>query len=255
MQLNHKILGEGRPLYILHGLFGSLDNWATMAKRLAEERQVVLVDQRNHGRSPHSDEMSYPHMVSDLVALMDELGHEQADILGHSMGGKTVLQMAYDAPERIARMIVADIGPWSYQSHHDAIFEALFAVPIDEVASRGAAMRHMREHVSEEGVLQFLAKNLYWIEKGRLAWRMNLPLLHSAMDEILSAVDEPKFNGPTLFLRGSESGYITEANIPELKEAYAGAQVVTMEGVGHWLHAEDPKTFFEELSQFFGEEL
>jgi esterase len=250
MTLHHRIFGEGDPLIILHGLFGSSDNWNTLARRFAEHRQVILVDQRNHGRSFHAEEMDYSMMAIDLVALMDELGLEKADLLGHSMGGKTVLAMAMEYPDYISRLIVADIGPKQYESHHDSIFAAFHSVPLGELKSRTEAIGFMREFVQEEGVLQFLAKNLYWIEKGKLAWRMNLPVIEENIDKILASIGENEYEGETLFIRGGKSGYIQDEDLFDLHLQFPNCRVETMDEAGHWLHAEDPETFYSIVTDF-----
>ncbi len=250
MILHHRIFGEGDPLIILHGLFGSSDNWNTLARKFAEHRQVILVDQRNHGRSFHAEEMNYSIMAADLVALMDELGLEKADLLGHSMGGKTVMAMAMEYPDYISNLIVADIGPREYESHHESILAALHSVPLSELKSRSEAIGFMKEFVQEEGILQFLAKNLYWIEKGKLAWRMNLPVIEENLDNILASIGEEEFEGETLFIRGGKSGYIRDEDLFDLHLQFPNSRVETIEEVGHWLHAEDPQTFYSIVADF-----
>lgn len=250
MILHHKILGEGDPLLILHGLFGSSDNWNTLARRFAEHRQVILIDQRNHGRSFHDKEMNYELMAKDIVILMDELGLEKADLLGHSMGGKTIMAMAMVHPEYISKLVVADIGPRDYESHHEQILAALHAVPMDEVQSRGEAIEIMRKYVRTEGILQFLAKNLYWIEKGQLAWRMNLQVIVENMNNILAGIGTESFDKETLFIRGGASNYILDEDLMAIHIQFPESRVETIADVGHWLHAEDPGTFYSIVTEF-----
>lgn len=237
-------------MFILHGLFGSLDNWNTLGKRFAEDRMVILVDQRNHGRSFHDDTMNYEVMADDLSILMNELGIEKADILGHSMGGKTVMKFALIYPENVDRLIVADIGPQDYPSHHDTILEALTAVDLQEVDSRSDAEEILSQHISQQGVIQFLAKNLYWKEKGRLAWRMNLPVIIDNMEEILSSIGDSSYDGPTLFIRGGMSDYIKDEDLMALHMQFIDSKVMTIEDAGHWLHAESPDEFYSIVQEF-----
>ena len=250
MTLHHTIIGEGQPLFILHGLFGSSDNWNSLARRFAEHRQVILVDQRNHGRSFHADEMNYELMAYDLAHLMDELGFEKADLLGHSMGGKTVMSLALNHPEYISKLIVVDIGPRDYESHHEQVLAALNAVPIIDIKSRAEALEIMREHLQIEGVLQFLAKNLYWIKKGQLAWRMNLAAIVDNMDSILANVGTESCDKETLFIRGGVSDYIPDGDLMAIHMQFTESRIETIEGVGHWLHAEAPDSFYTIVTDF-----
>jgi len=172
MQLNHQIFGSGEPLIIMHGLFGSLGNWGGQIKTLAEHFQVIAVDMRNHGRSPHSDEMSYEAMAADIVELMDQLGLEHAHILAHSMGGKAAMQLALNHPERINKLIVVDISPVQYTPHHDDVFRGLFSVDTGTLKSRGEADQQLAEFVDDASVRAFLLTNLYRDEQKQFAYRI-----------------------------------------------------------------------------------
>ncbi|MEM9022698.1 MAG: alpha/beta fold hydrolase, partial [Bacteroidota bacterium] len=174
MKLHHIRQGKGEPLIVLHGLMGMLDNWKTPAKRLSERYEVFLVDQRNHGRSPHSATFSYAEMAEDLYELMDDLFLSEAHILGHSMGGKVAMKFAQHHPDMVRQLVVADIAPKAYPVHHHTILEALSAVPLGEIKARSEAEAILGQYIPEPGVRQFLLKNLYWVEKGVLAWRFNL---------------------------------------------------------------------------------
>ena len=251
MILNYKEYGEGdKVLIIAHGLFGSLDNWSTLGRRFAENRRVILVDQRNHGHSFHADEMNYTVMAQDLVDLMDHLSIPEAQFIGHSMGGKTVMKMAMIAPERMSRMIVADIAPKAYPPHHDLIFEAIHALDLDKVHSRGEAEDVISHVLKDRGTLLFLLKNLYWKEKGQLAWRMNLPVIEAHMEDILNSVGLETVMTPTLFIRGSQSKYIQAEDEMPIHFQFPMGELITMQGVGHWLHAEDPETFYALAEDF-----
>lgn len=251
MVVNYKEYGEGENVLIIaHGLFGSLDNWSTLGRRFAESRRVILVDHRNHGHSFHADEMNYTVMAQDLIDLMDHLSIPEAQFIGHSMGGKTVMKMAMMAPERISRMIVADIAPKAYPPHHDLIFKAIHALDLDHMHTRGEAEEVISHILQDRGTLLFLLKNLYWKEKGQLAWRMNLPVIEAHMEDILDSVGLDTVMTPTLFIRGSESKYIQSEDEMPLHFQFPMGELLTMEGVGHWLHAEDPVTFYALAEDF-----
>ena len=179
MELNYKKLGEGQPLIILHGLFGSLDNWLTLAKYWAENYEVWLIDQRNHGKSPHADEHSYELMAQDLKKFMEENHIENPIILGHSMGGKTAMEFAITFPAQVKALIVVDIAPVSYQVHHWDIIEALESIDLSKVESRKDADKILQKKISSFGVRQFLLKNLDRIGQSTYQWKFNLSVLKS----------------------------------------------------------------------------
>ncbi len=243
--VHHKVVGSGPPLVILHGLFGSLDNWQTLANQWAEHYTVILADARNHGRSFHSDAFSYALMAQDLLRLLDHLKLESVFLLGHSMGGKTVMQFALDHPERIKAMIVADIGPKSYPPHHDEIIAAFESVDLANTKTRGEAQRQVKSVVENEGVALFLLKNLYWKDKGQLAWRMNLPVLKREISKVTDRLPSNPIHTETLFIRGGASNYISNEDWPAIKDQFLTSHLVTLKNAGHWLHAEKPKAFSE----------
>ncbi len=250
MKLFYKTLGEGQPLLILHGLFGSADNWQTLARTFAEEFKVFLIDQRNHGHSPHSAEHSYALMANDLYDLVAEEGLRDFVLLGHSMGGKTILEFAQQHGFLIDKMIVADMGIKSYPPHHDDVFAGLFAVDVDRCESRQQAEERLGKHVSDVGTKQFLLKNLYWKEPGKLAWRFNLQVLYDQRGEMMKAIPPVKVDSDTLFIRGGSSKYILDEDLPAIKELVPNAKFDTIEGVGHWLHAEAPQIFLDKCLEF-----
>ncbi len=252
MKLHYRTMGEGKPLFILHGLFGSSDNWQTLGKKFAEDYKVYFVDQRNHGRSPHSEDFSYDLMVDDLAKLIREVDEPKVNIIGHSMGGKTVLGLAAKNPELIDKMVVADIGYKSYPMHHEQILKGLNSLDLNSVKSRGQADKIISEYIPEYGVRQFLLKNLYWIEKGQLAWRINIPVLEREMDNILEEIVFDVIENPTLFIRGGKSNYILESDFDEIESKLPNSSIYTMPEAGHWVHAEDPKNFYMEVKQFVG---
>lgn len=250
MLLNHKIIGEGQPLVILHGLFGSLDNWLTHAKKLSEYYQVILVDQRNHGHSDWSDEFNYNILAQDLKELLDYLQLKKVLLLGHSMGGKTVIEFTQNYPEYIEKLIVVDIGVKQYPMHHQQILAGLNAIDLNIVHTRGEAEIIMKQHIESIGVRQFLLKNLYWKDKGQLAWRINIPVLKKQMIHILSKLSDISVFVPTLFIRGALSNYILEEDFEELEDIFNDIRIQTIENAGHWVHAEAPEKFIETVLEF-----
>lgn len=251
MKLYFQSFGEGRSLIILHGLFGSGDNWLSHARQLSSAFRVIVPDQRNHGRSAHSKEMNYELMASDLLDLIAEEGLRDVTLLGHSMGGKTVMHFAQTYPWLVDRMVVADMGVKAYPPHHDRIFEGLFGVRVEEITSRREAEERLSRYIQDPATLQFLLKNLYWVENGRLAWRFNLQVLFDSIGEILKAVpEEPEVRIPILFMRGGRSEYIRDEDLPGIIKRFPGAEFCTIEGAGHWLHAEAPEEFMNQLAAF-----
>lgn len=244
--LHSQIEGNGEDLLILHGLFGMLDNWKTLGKKWAETHKVHLIDQRNHGRSFHHNDCSYPAMAEDLLRYMDHHNISSANILGHSMGGKTAMFFACNHPDRVKELIIADIGPQEYAPHHDEIIAGLKAVEPENKTSRTDADEAMKPHIPQPGVRQFLLKNLYWMTDQKLAWRFNLKDLASNISEVVKSLpDSLNYLGRTLFIRGGSSGYISDKDFENLKSQFPKAQLKTIENAGHWLHAEQPKLFKE----------
>jgi pimeloyl-ACP methyl ester carboxylesterase len=250
MELYYREMGQGQPLVILHGLFGFSDNWQTHAKRLSEYYRVILVDLRNHGHSPWSDDFSYTLMAEDVEALFRSLGLSKVILLGHSMGGKVAMHFAQRFPSSLEKLIVVDIGVKSYPQHHDHIIAGMHAIDLETIKVRSEAEAILKQHIDSDGVRQFILKNLYWKEKGQLAWRMNLPILEAKMTEVLAEVPESEVMLPTLFIRGELSGYILDEDIAELEERFPDSQLVTITGAGHWVHAEAPEEFLDAVLSF-----
>lgn len=250
MKLHYREIGEGKPLFILHGLFGSSDNWQTLGKKFGEYFKVYFVDQRNHGRSPHSDEFNYNLMVSDFRNLVEDIGHDKVNILGHSMGGKTAIGFAAEHPDLIDKMIVADISHKQYEMHHDQILDGLHSLNLNELKSRGQADKALAETIGDWGVRQFLLKNLYWKEKGQLAWRMNLPVLSDKIYDIIEEIPFETIDTDTLFIRGAKSNYILESDYDEIGRKFPFSEIHTLEEAGHWVHAESPDEFYDAVLRF-----
>lgn len=243
MKLHSRILGEGPPLVVMHGVFGMSDNWNTLGRRWSEHYQVHLLDMRNHGRSPHSEEFSYGVMSDDLGEYLDDQKLESAYLLGHSMGGKVAMLFASLQPERCHKLIVGDIGPQSYSPHHEQVVEALTSLPLDKISSRQEAQEQFAPHLPE-GVRMFLLKNLYWRTDKQLDWRVNVPVVAREVQKKGEALpDQAVYEGPALFLRGGRSDYIRDADIDLICRHFPEAQIETIAEAGHWLHAEKPREF------------
>ena len=250
MKLHYRELGEGKPMVILHGLFGYSDNWQTHAKKLAEYYRVILVDLRNHGHSDWADDTSYELMAEDVFELCRELQLINFILLGHSMGGKVAMYFAQQHEDLLYKLVVVDIGMKEYPMHHEHILAGIHSVDLMNNSARSQAETQMSAHIESEGVKQFLLKNLYWKEKGKLAWRMNVEALERDMHNILAEVPKIQVSIPTLFIRGALSNYILDEDISDIEDVFIDGEVVTIENAGHWVHAEAPAEFLDTLLSF-----
>ena len=253
--LYSKIEGEGKPFIIMHGFLGMSDNWKTLAGQYVEAGfQVHILDLRNHGRSFHSEEWSYEAMVQDVFEYCQANQLAKIDILGHSMGGKVAMLFATTHPEIVDKLIVADIGPKFYKQHHQDILAGLNAVDFSVKPSRNDVEEIVAQYVSDFGTRQFLLKNLYWKEPGQLAFRFNLEVFNNNPEAIGKALeDDLVFEKPTLFIRGEESGYVPDSDFESIRQHFPDVQFETIPNAGHWLHAENPKLFFELTTTFLKE--
>lgn len=239
-----KIYGEGRPLIILHGLFGMGDNWTTHAKLLAARGwQVHAVDARNHGRSPHHHEHNYDAMAADLEVYIADNHLENVVLLGHSMGGKTVMNFAVRKPQLVDAAIVVDIAPKHYPVHHEAYIAAMKGVDFTVAKSRKDIEALLSQSLTSPGIIQFFMKSLHWKTKEELAWRFNLDVLERELSNVGEALEYGYFDGPTLFIAGGQSGYITADDHEKIYEHFPNAELQTIEGAGHWVHAEAREAF------------
>ena len=252
MILHSKIIGNGQPFVVLHGFLGMGDNWRTLGLQFAEHGlEVHLVDQRNHGRSFHDSDFNYDVMVEDVVTYCKAHQLEKIIVLGHSMGGKTAMSLATHYPELVSKLIVADISPRFYPIHHDAILDGLSALDFTRIKSRKQADEVLSNYVSDFGTRQFLLKNLYWVSKGVLALRLNLPILKEQVSEVGEALGKTDvYSGNTLFLKGDKSEYIDLQDTTLINSHFPKAKIKTIDHAGHWLHAENPKQFFNEVISF-----
>jgi esterase len=257
MDLNFKEFGAGEPLVILHGLFGTLDNWQTIARQLAEDFTVYIVDLPNHGRSPHTKgEFDYSEMSDALAEFLTKNWIHETRLIGHSMGGKLAMQLALNQPDLIKRLAIIDIAPKKYSGGHGNIFKALFALDLKTLTDRKEAEQFLTEHLPEEGAgtIQFLLKNLSRRaenEGGGFEWKMNLDLLFANYPRILDELEgNTPFRKPTLFIRGGNSNYIKDSDFDLISKLFPNSAIQTIEGAGHWVHAEKPKELLEALKKF-----
>ncbi|HTF80316.1 MAG TPA: alpha/beta fold hydrolase, partial [Cytophagales bacterium] len=244
-------LGEGSPIIIMHGLFGSSDNWLTFAKKLAEKHKVYLLDLRNHGQSPHDTDHNYSVMLEDLRAFIEEHNLFEPVVVGHSMGGKLAMKFATKYPDLLSKLVVIDISPKYYKPHHQKYLAALHALDLKNLQSRQDADVEMQKHINELGVRQFLLKNLYRDENNEFRWRMNLPVLTEQIDNIGEGLDAgQRFRKPTLFVKGELSDYISEDDEIMAKWIFPHAKIETIAGAGHWVQADKPMELLTVMEDF-----
>jgi pimeloyl-ACP methyl ester carboxylesterase len=256
MKLKFQRLGHGFPLIILHGLYGSGDNWLTIARSLAGMCEIFLPDQRNHGGSPHSEEHNYQVLAQDLLEMMNDLELSKAVILGHSMGGKAAMWFAAENPSRVSRLIIADISPRGYpddhsesshSSMHVKLIESMMSVDFTQVAGLGDIDRQLEVRLHDKQLRQFLLKNIEKEPGGQFHWRLNLPVLMKNLDRLTSGLEVFLTEGrifdqyPVLFIRGEKSHYIGDEDLLMIRKLYPQAEIVTISNAGHWLHSEQPE--------------
>ena len=250
--LYSKIEGEGKSFVIMHGFLGMSDNWKTLGTQYASEGyQVHMLDLRNHGRSLHSDEFNYEIMVQDVYGYCVENNLETIDLMGHSMGGKVAMFFAMKYPEKLDKLIIADIGPKYYRQHHQDILAGLNAIDFSVKPERGDVEEILKPHIPDFGTRQFLMKSLYWKEPGQLALRFNLEAFNKQIENIGEALNEEAiYDKPTLFLKGENSNYIKDEDYDAIKRQFPKAQIEVVANSGHWLHAENPKDFYQKTINF-----
>jgi len=239
---------------ILHGLLGSSDNWQTLGKRYAATHHVWMLDARNHGKSPHHPVHSYSAMAEDVLAFLDAHGLDKVSLLGHSMGGKTTLLMAENHPDRLDKIVVADIASRAYTPHHGPIFDALIATHPTRAQSRQEVEGILRSHLGAEGdvIVPFLMKGLHREKAGGFAWRFNVPVLQAALADIVGAIEGGMNTLPAMFIRGGKSTYVSDEDLNLFEAQFVQMDHHTIQGAGHWLHAEAPDEFFEVTADFLG---
>ena len=251
MRLHHKTYGDGDALIILHGLFGSLDNWHSISLRLGKGFRVVAVDQRNHGHSPHCHEMDYDLMANDLSELLDELRIERAHIMGHSMGGKTAMQFALTFPGRTGSLIVVDIAPRFYPPFHNEIFHALLNLEPQRFENRKQMEDALAPSIPSLSLRQFLLKSVERGPDGGFRWRFGLNELWRNYSNLQVEITQGRqFHGRALFIRGADSDYLVEEDRPTLRRGFPQAELKTIPKAGHLVHVENPEAFLALVERF-----
>ncbi len=258
MRLYHRHYGEGKPLIILHGLFGLSDNWVTFAKQLGDlGYEVSIPDQRNHGRSPHSDTFNYLALTDDLMEFIEEHNIEDPVLLGHSMGGKVAMRFALENPGIIDRLVVVDISLRKYENrhHHKKIIQAMRGVSFNDVTKLTDVEDQLAETIPEKRIRQFIMKNLYYRDNRQtLGWRINFESICESIEEMFDGIDITEvYNKPALLVRGSDSDYVTDEDIKRFMFKFPNSQIHTIKGASHWVHAEKPQEFLQITSQFLNE--
>ncbi len=255
--LHSKIYGENKsatPLLVFHGLFGMLDNWGSFGREMGEFFPVHLIDLRNHGKSFHSPEMSHDDLAHDILHYMEFHKLEKVNLLGHSLGGKAVMQFAIKYPIKVQKLVVEDISPKAYPPHHQGILKALESVDFAVSTTRQEVEEVLLQYIPEKMVVQFLAKNLYWTDDKRLNWRFNLKTLADKYAQFVSnAIKFGVYSGETLFIAGEKSNYILPQDEFEMKQQFPNSSIVTINNAGHWVQAENPTDFNEVVKDFLSE--
>lgn len=254
MKLFYRTFGEGKPLIILHGLFGISDNWVTFGKRIAAlGYKVYIPDQRNHGQSPHSNTFNYLALTDDLIEFIDDNEIEDPILLGHSMGGKAGIRFALENPEIIHKLIIVDISLRAYpkRKSHLQIMDAMRRINFDMVNSRKEVDMLISERLPDFKLRSFILKNLYWKDKTHLDWRINFEAICDNINELFDGIDTlDTYDNQSLFIRGELSDYILDEDYPRIKYNFPNASIITIKNASHWVHAEAPEEFFEIVSNF-----
>lgn len=254
IELNYKSFGEGQPVIILHGLFGMLDNWKSFAVRLSKEYEVFIVDQRNHGRSPHTERISYDLMSQDLYNFIQQQGLNDLLLIGHSMGGKVVAQFCLDHPALVEKAVVVDMGLKEYPGNHYPIFESLLNLKLDKISDRKTAESILAEQIDDPSTLQFLLKNLKRTGQNNFQWKMNLKGIYAQYPELITSIDSSfTSDSNILFVKAGESDYVLEEDWLGIQEIFVNARYEVVEDAGHWIHADNPEYLYELINSFFAE--
>jgi len=251
--LNYKTYGEYRenPLLIVHGLFGSLDNWMSLAKNWASKHFVIIVDVRNHGKSFHSDKMDFEDLTKDLLNVLDKENIEKTHLLGHSMGGKIAMEFAGNYPERLKKLIIVDVAPYPYKPHHSDVFNMLHKVDLGSCESRADIENQIRQYIKSEPVVQFMSKNIKRNEENlNFEWKFNLSVLDREYIYLIQRVAQRGFTGEVLFIGGENSQYITKETSEHIFELYPNFELEFVSNAGHWVHADNPQEFYSKVNDF-----
>jgi len=251
MKLFYRVQGKGQSIIIIHGIFGSSDNWLSITKKLSVNYQLYLIDLRNHGNSPQSDIFTYESMSDDLLELINDHSIKDPIIIGHSMGGKVAMHFSLHHPGKLKKLVVVDIAPKSYPVHHEKILEGLNAIPLSELKSRQEAESILANYVDEPDVRQFLLKNLSRNEQLQFQWKINLPIITKNIEKIGVEINKKKeFTKPTLFIKGGKSNYIKNEDSALIKKIFPQAEIKTIDQAGHWVQVDAPEDFLQLVEQF-----
>jgi len=253
MKLFFRHMGQGNPVIILHGLLGLSDNWVSFGRQLSTDFEIFIPDLRNHGQSPHDTIFDFPSLVKDLLDFINDLGLKRPDLIGHSLGGKTAMSFALEYPERINKLVVVDIAPRKYPSNseHMMLIDAMLKVDLSSAHSRSDVEKQLEPDVHSLKLRQFLMKSVYWKDKQSLDWRFNLPVLKDSLPFIMEEISTSKqFQNPVLFVRGGQSNYITDNDIPEILRLFPQCTFKTLANASHWVHADVPFEFYSQVHDF-----
>ena len=251
MELFYQSYGSGFPLIVLHGLFGSSDNWQPVAKKLSTRFEVLAVDLRNHGRSPHSEEFSYAVMAEDVREFMAQRGFSRAHVLGHSLGGKVAMEFALRHPALVSKLVVVDMVPKVYPPSHVPLFEAMLALGLDSFRERGEIDKALAAKIPDTRTRMFLLKNVGRDESGKFNWKLNLPAIYRNYPKLKETIESDKtFDGPVLFVKGGKSEHILPEDEARITKLFPKAQVEELASAGHWVHADDPEGLVRVLVEY-----
>jgi esterase len=251
MKLYYRIEGSGFPIIILHGLLGSSDNWRAISKRLSRNYKIYTVDLRNHGQSPHSEIMTYPAMAEDVRELLERERISECHVVGHSLGGKVAMQFATSHPDRVRKLAIIDIAPRAYPPSQRAILAALEQLELQSFGSFGEIDTALAPAIPDAAMRQFLMKNIARVPSGGFQWRIDLASIRNSYDQLTKPISAAaSYDKPTLFMRGGRSDYIADGDLPSINAIFTRAELVTIPGAGHWLHAEAMDEFLQILTDF-----
>ncbi len=252
VKLHYNLFGEGPPVIILHGLFGSSRNWQSVAKALSDTHQIITVDLRNHGLSAHTASMSYQDMAGDIHALIRQLSLDDVSLVGHSMGGKAAMMLALSSPEMVSKLAVLDIAPVSYEHRYGKIFHVLQNLPLDMIKNRNEAAKILNNQLEDDFLTQFLLQNLIKDENSFI-WRLNIPSLLNNIDLIGGFPEvgsDARYHQPALFLGGRNSHFIQPEHHPVIQSYFPNADIALIDNAGHMLHIEQPVIVIDKLRKF-----
>ena len=253
MKLFYRTYGEGQPVIILHGIFGISDNWVTIGRRLAEKFEVFILDQRNHGQSPHNDTFNYFALAEDLFEFIEDHQLTNPILIGHSMGGKVAMNFALEHPHRVDKLIVVDMSVRHYppRQQHMNVLNAMMSIDFDEISTREEVEKIITPIVKSRKISQFILKNLYRIGKTRLAWRLNVDAIYNNIENVFEGIDSPYTSDiPALFIKGGASDYILNEDYDKILKKFPNAKFTTINNASHWVHADAPDELCAIFSKF-----